>query len=65
MNDVNGTPRYMAPEILKGKYDLKVDMWSIGVILYLMICGKPPITGKNHQEIIRNVKRGEYNKESK
>lgn len=40
-----GTCYFMAPEIIKGRYDEKVDIWSSGVLLYLMLCGKPPFDG--------------------
>ena len=48
-----GTGYYVAPEIVKGEnYDQKVDIWSLGIILYIIIYGKPPFNGKNTQEII-------------
>lgn len=47
-----GTPEYMAPEILKGEtYDYPVDWWLLGCVIYDMMMGKPPFTGKSHKVI--------------
>jgi calcium-dependent protein kinase len=37
-----GSPYYIAPEILNKKYNEKCDMWSCGVMAYIMLCGFPP-----------------------
>jgi calcium-dependent protein kinase len=60
MHQMYGTAYYIAPEILEGNYDEKCDLWSIGVILYIMLSGKPPFSGKNDSEILSKVANGKY-----
>lgn len=51
-----GTPFFVAPEVINRKpYDQKVDMWSIGVTCYLMLCGDTPFNGKNRQQLFRRI----------
>ena len=64
MNKPNGTPYYIAPEVLKGSYTTQCDVWSMGVIMYIMLCGKPPFGGKQNKDIINNVLNGSYSMKS-
>ena len=50
-----GTAFYIAPEVLKKSYTEKCDIWSIGIILYILLWGYPPFKGKNEEEILENV----------
>lgn len=50
-----GTPYYIAPEVLNGDYDHRCDIWSIGVILYIMLSGTPPFTGSSNKEIYSKI----------
>ena len=56
-----GTPYYIAPEVLKQSYDEKCDVWSIGVILYLLLIGSPPFDGENDSEIWKKIINEEIN----
>ncbi|EJK55209.1 hypothetical protein THAOC_25078 [Thalassiosira oceanica] len=55
-----GTSYYMDPALLAGSYDRSCDMWSIGVIAFVMLCGRPPFNGSNDETIFRKIKRGGY-----
>ena len=51
-----GTPFYVSPEVIEGQYDEKCDVWAIGVILYILLCGFPPFFGENEREILLAIK---------
>ena len=59
---VCGTPNYIAPEILEGKtgHSYEVDVWSLGVIMYTLIIGKPPFETNNVKETYKRIKMGNY-----
>ncbi|CAD8105530.1 unnamed protein product [Paramecium sonneborni] len=53
-----GTPYFIAPEVIDQNYNSKCDLWSCGVILYIMMSGKPPFNGTNIDDLYRNIKNG-------
>lgn len=56
-----GTPGYVAPEILTGTpYDESADMWSVGVILYILLGGYPPFIDDNQRKLFRKIRKGQY-----
>jgi calcium-dependent protein kinase len=50
----------MAPEVFKQNYTEKCDLWSCGVILFIILCGYPPFNGKNIQQLKRNIMNAAY-----
>jgi calcium-dependent protein kinase len=55
-----GTPYYMAPEVINGHYDSKCDIWSLGVIMYVLLSGEPPFFGEDDADTFELVKMGRY-----
>jgi len=56
-----GTPQYVAPEVLAMQpYTTKVDCWSVGVILYILLCGYPPFYADTHPRLYAKIKEGKF-----
>ena len=56
-----GTPAYVAPEILERRgYGTSADMWSVGVIIYMLLCGYPPFFHQNQPQMFKLIKNGDY-----
>ena len=53
---MTGTAYYMAPEVIGGNYSKKCDIWSIGVIAFMLLSGKAPFYGRNNEEIFAMAK---------
>ena len=52
-----GTPEYVAPEVISKKpYTNKCDMWSVGVIMYILLCGYPPFGEENSKLLYRKIR---------
>ena len=53
MDKTYGTAYYIAPEILEKDYNEKCDVWSVGVIMYILLTGRPPFDGRSDEQIIK------------
>ncbi|XP_064837598.1 serine/threonine-protein kinase 33-like isoform X3 [Oncorhynchus masou masou] len=55
-----GTPIYMAPEVINAhEYSQQCDVWSIGVIMYMLLCGEPPFIATSEERLFEMIKKGE------
>ncbi len=60
-----GTPYYIAPEVLNKSYNEKCDVWSAGVITYILLSGMPPFNGQSDQDIMKKVREGVFSFEDR
>ena len=60
MTQTYGTAYYIAPEVIKSDYNEKCDVWSVGVILYILLSGNPPFDGVDDDDIVKSVSQGKY-----
>lgn len=55
-----GAPYYVAPQVLAGQYNYMADVWSLGVLMYTLLCGYPPFYGESDAEVLGKVRLGNY-----
>lgn len=66
LRDVLGTPLFIAPEIISEKrYNSAADIWSLGVVTYFILSGKPPFDGDDRSELFDAIKLGEFSFKSR
>ena len=61
LKEMVGTSIYVAPEVLRTNYDYKSDMWSLGVMLFIMLSGSPPFCGKDKKQLFQSIQDCSYN----
>lgn len=60
LKEKTGTVLYIAPEVIGGSYDEKCDIWSLGVLMYMMLSGTPPFYGANRKEVMGKINKGKF-----
>jgi len=60
MHGAVGSMYYVAPEVLQGSYDARCDLWSLGVISYMLVSGAPPFWGTDDCDIRQNILAGRW-----
>jgi len=60
LTDRLGSPDTVAPDVLKGSYSTPADIWSAGVLMYMMLSATPPFSGNSDGEVLKKVRNGTY-----
>jgi calcium-dependent protein kinase len=60
LHTVAGTPYFIAPEVLQGNYGKECDIWSLGILLYVLITGKYPFDGSGRSEVFAKIIKGDF-----
>lgn len=60
LHEIAGTPYYMAPEVLDGQYNEKADIWSLGVLLYVLVSGYLPFQGSSSHEVFAKIRAAKF-----
>ena len=55
MKDIAGTPYYISPEVFRGNYDKRCDLWSIGVVAFFLLSGQFPFNGENLDQLQKKI----------
>ena len=58
--ELAGTPYFIAPEVIDQHYGYECDMWSMGVVVYMMMTGKVPFNGMSKFELFANIKKANF-----
>ena len=58
--EVLGSLEYVSPQVLKGSYGKPCDIWSVGVIAFVLLAGRTPFEGDDDHQIIAAIKKGHY-----
>lgn len=61
LRTIAGTPYFISPDVLHGNYGKECDIWSLGVVFYMMMTGKYPFDGSNRVEVFSKIKSGKFN----
>ena len=60
LHETKGTPYYISPEVLKGNYDERTDLWSIGVVTYFLLSGKFPFMAPDEDQLDEKITTCDY-----